>query len=615
MIVRRDLLSRDGRSVLAALVLTTALVFGCLALSAAPSAVGSSPPLQPTCRPAPAPVTYTSASAIAIPDAGTATSQIAVTGLGQSAIADVDVRTNIRHAVPGELEIVLISPNGVPAPLSTGNGGTAADVFNGTVWDNSADPGGQVPYETNANLATDHPYVSGVVATPLAPEHALPSGGSGVWTLQVTDTAAGNVGTIDSWSLILTIRPQGPFFGGNAVPLVSTNSTAATINAATVNTVVSKIVVPQQDGNYIATAPGLTTNIFHTRSDDLDITLTSPAGTVVTLTSDNGAGLANVFAGTSWVESGPARSVTDSVFLGPAGALVPEEPLAAFVGENPAGAWTLTVHDDTPSEGGTVTGWSLTLTADGCNPDVPVRVTKSPTTARAGRSVVLNVVGTVAPVIPAQDLVITAQLPPALRFVRLTASAGGACAARLQIVQPSVSCTWPGSSPVGTVRSFKLAVLPFMAGSHVLLVKVGHGITVRGQFVIGAPTTVVVAPSNVRAANGRRCTVLGTAGPDTLNAANLTSVDAVVCGLGGRDRLTGGRGADILDGGPGDDVLSGGPGNDVLLGGPGRDNISGGAGRDVLTGGLGADALRGGPGIDTAVSPSGDSQFDIERVR
>ena len=42
------------------------------------------------------------------------------------------------------------------------------------------------------------------------------------------------------------------------------------------------------------------TNIAHTFNADLDITLTSPAGTVVTLSTDNGGTNANVFAGTTW---------------------------------------------------------------------------------------------------------------------------------------------------------------------------------------------------------------------------------------------------------------------------------------------------------------------------
>src|SRR3954462_13715511 len=39
------------------------------------------------------------------------------------------------------------------------------------------------------------------------------------------------------------------------------------------------------------------TNLPHTESSEVDMTLTSPAGTVVTLTTDNGGSFENVFAG------------------------------------------------------------------------------------------------------------------------------------------------------------------------------------------------------------------------------------------------------------------------------------------------------------------------------
>ena len=42
------------------------------------------------------------------------------------------------------------------------------------------------------------------------------------------------------------------------------------------------------------------TNLPHTESSEIDMTVTSPAGTVVTLTTDNGGSFDNVFAGTMW---------------------------------------------------------------------------------------------------------------------------------------------------------------------------------------------------------------------------------------------------------------------------------------------------------------------------
>jgi hypothetical protein len=85
-------------------------------------------------------------------------------------------------------------------------------------------------------------------------------------------------------------------------------------------------------------------------SGNLEVTLTSPAGTTVTLTSGNGGLLQDVFGGTLWDDQagvgGPSRAVTDAQFTdGQASSpLVPEQALAAFRGELPNGTWTLGVR-------------------------------------------------------------------------------------------------------------------------------------------------------------------------------------------------------------------------------------------------------------------------------
>ena len=43
--------------------------------------------------------------------------------------------------------------------LTTDNGAGNDNVFNGTKWDDDANPGGQVPYATNNGLVTDQTYV------------------------------------------------------------------------------------------------------------------------------------------------------------------------------------------------------------------------------------------------------------------------------------------------------------------------------------------------------------------------------------------------------------------------------------------------------------------------
>jgi Ca2+-binding RTX toxin-like protein len=88
--------------------------------------------------------------------------------------------------------------------------------------------------------------------------------------------------------------------------------------------------------------------------------------------------------------------------------------------------------------------------------------------------------------------------------------------------------------------------------------------------------------------NNDQCTILGTAGPNTLTG---TAGNDVICGLGGND---------IINGGAGNDTILAGDGNDTVRGGTGNDIIRGQNGDDVLTGEAGNDVIDGGAGIDQA---------------
>src|SRR3954449_8781678 len=117
------------------------------------------------------------------------------------------------------------------------------------------------------------------------------------------------------------------------------------------------------------------TNLPHTQPDEVDMTVTSPAGTVVTLTTDNGGSSDNVFAGTRWDDSAAPGGVPTAssaplaghVQIHPysngvtASPLAPEEALGAFLGENPNGTWTITVSDDGTSGVGNLLSWGLEI--------------------------------------------------------------------------------------------------------------------------------------------------------------------------------------------------------------------------------------------------------------
>ena len=130
----------------------------------------------------------------------------------------------------------------------------------------------------------------------------------------------------------------------------------------------------------------LITDISHTFSADLDLTLISPAGTEVTITTDNGGNSDNVFGngliGTRWDDDAATPVTTAALISGvPALALAPEEAMGAFVGEDPNGTWKLEIGDDAAPDNGQLNSWSLEMaTIDG----TPAIATKSVAGGAAG---------------------------------------------------------------------------------------------------------------------------------------------------------------------------------------------------------------------------------------
>jgi len=103
-------------------------------------------------------------------------------------------------------------------------------------------------------------------------------------------------------------------------------------------------------------------DIEHPWISDLDITLTSPAGTTVELTTDNG-GAGDDYLGTVFDDE-----AADSITSGSApftGRWTPEGVLADFDGEVPTGDWTLSISDDASSDIGTLLGWELRFNMPG----------------------------------------------------------------------------------------------------------------------------------------------------------------------------------------------------------------------------------------------------------
>jgi subtilisin-like proprotein convertase family protein len=139
------------------------------------------------------------------------------------------------------------------------------------------------------------------------------------------------------------------FTDATVVPILDSSVAIATLN-------VSGLVGTLWDVDLLP-------NITHTYAADLDITLTSPAGTVVSITTDNGGANDNVFNGTRFDDTSSNDCVTYAYTdLVAAPDLSVEGALARFRGESGNGLWTLTITDDAAIDVGSLNGWSMDLT-------------------------------------------------------------------------------------------------------------------------------------------------------------------------------------------------------------------------------------------------------------
>ena len=112
--------------------------------------------------------------------------------------------------------------------------------------------------------------------------------------------------------------------------------------------------------------------------------------------------------------------------------------------------------------------------------------------------------------------------------------------------------------------------------------------------------------------------ITGTAGGDRLGAnPDPNQIDGGagndnISGFASNDHLIGGEGDDYLKGGTENDLLEGGAGRNRLLGSKGMDTLSGGADNDLLKGGTQDDMLMGDGGLDRLYGNQGSDTFVLQ---
>nr|WP_296380332.1 thrombospondin type 3 repeat-containing protein [Winogradskyella sp.] len=329
-------------------------------------------------------------------------------------ITDVNVTVNITHTFDGDLTLILTSPLGTSAILSTQNGGNG-DNFITTVFDDDAGISIQVGAA---------PFTGSFM-----PEEALAvfndENSGGIWTLNVADGAGQDTGTIDSWSLEVCGFVQddndedGIPNGEDNCPMTANTDQSDIDNDGigdvcdddmdndgilneddncpeTANTdqgdfngngigdacdiecgfglsmdLPITIADSVDDGlsytstinimeGFIINDVNVTIDITHTWAADLDIILTSPEGVSVELTSGNGG-----FGGQNYSNTVFDADAVAGIESGTApftGSFIPEGDLTGFNGGISGGSWILTVTDTFGDlDGGTINSVSLDI--------------------------------------------------------------------------------------------------------------------------------------------------------------------------------------------------------------------------------------------------------------
>lgn len=218
----------------------------------------------------------------------------------QGLLASLVVGVDISHTFIGDLVVSLISPSGRSVRLHDRAGGNADDLVRS--WD-------------LASL----PMLQGFIGEPAA----------GDWTLVVQDLAPVDAGRLRAWSLTIETLGDAPIEVSEAPGVTIPDNRASGISR--------KLDVAEAGS---LSEIEVSVDITHTYIGDLRVGLRSPAGSTVWLHDRSGGSTDNLRA--TWSSASVAS-------------------LAALVGQEIAGSWTLQVSDHESADVGKLNRWGLRL--------------------------------------------------------------------------------------------------------------------------------------------------------------------------------------------------------------------------------------------------------------
>ncbi len=145
--------------------------------------------------------------------------------------------------------------------------------------------------------------------------------------------------------------------------------------AASNGTAISTLAVTGAAGSVVRVAVTVDVGGAQARAGDLSLTLTSPLGTKIDLSSNNGGASVGGFAGTTFDDRAAVRVLYATFTSGTAlASAIPERNLSKLMGEDPNGTWQLQVDNAGALGAATLNAWSLAITTQAANPALTAKV-------------------------------------------------------------------------------------------------------------------------------------------------------------------------------------------------------------------------------------------------
>ncbi len=181
----------------------------------------------------------------------------------------ITVTVNLTHTYDGDIDVVLVAPNGDVLGLSNGAGG-AGDNYVNTVFSDAGTTtlaSGTAPFTgTFKPWATTWTSCIPVTKTSFA---SLGNGSinpNGTWTLRVYDRYAQDVGTLNNWTLnIPSYTVPSPNCGPATSPVTTVNIGTLSVNAGTYNPIcnnASPIALSGSPSGGTFSGTGVSSNFF-----------------------------------------------------------------------------------------------------------------------------------------------------------------------------------------------------------------------------------------------------------------------------------------------------------------------------------------------------------------